>query len=66
MHIAFLRTAVLACIMFVESIAVGTPITERPPQSGRIEARTGLRMMPTFPRSPRSFRRFCQGSRQRL
>src|SRR4051794_36126374 len=37
-------------------IAVGTPITERPPQSGRIEARTGLRMMPTFPRSPRSFR----------
>jgi hypothetical protein len=32
------------------------PITERPPQSGRIEARTGLRMMPTFPRSPRSFR----------
>src|SRR4051812_47549296 len=23
---------------------------------GRIEARTGLRMMPTFPRSPRSFR----------
>src|SRR3954451_1676347 len=37
-------------------IAVGTPIAERPPQSGRIEARTGLRMMPTFPRSPRSFR----------
>src|SRR5436190_22414896 len=37
-------------------IAVGTPITERPPQLGRIEARTGLRMMPTFPRSPRSFR----------
>src|SRR5215218_5435465 len=37
-------------------IAVGTLITERPPQSGRIEARTGLRMMPTFPRSPRSFR----------
>src|SRR4051812_13507664 len=26
------------------------------PQLGRIEARTGLRMMPTFPRSPRSFR----------
>src|SRR3954470_23524145 len=25
-------------------------------KSGRIEARTGLRMMPTFPRSPRSFR----------
>jgi hypothetical protein len=24
--------------------------------SGRIEARTGLRMMPTFPRSPLSFR----------
>jgi hypothetical protein len=30
----------------------GTPITERPPQLGRIEARTGLRMMPTSPRSP--------------
>src|SRR3954447_6910235 len=28
----------------------------QPGQSGRIEARTGLRMMPTFPRSPRSFR----------
>ena len=32
----------------------------RPPRArcalGRIEARTGLRMMPTFPRSPRSFR----------
>jgi hypothetical protein len=27
-----------------------------PPQSGRIEARTGLRMMPTSPRSPLSFR----------
>jgi hypothetical protein len=37
------------------SIAVGTPITG-PPQSGRIEARTGLRMMPTSPRSPLSFR----------
>jgi hypothetical protein len=37
-------------------MAVGTPITERPPQSGRIEARTGLRMMPTSPRSPLSFR----------
>src|SRR3954447_19044255 len=31
------------------------PILRHPePQSGRIEARTGLRMMPTFPRSPRS------------
>jgi len=38
------------------TIAVGTPITGRPPQSGRIEARTGLRMMPTSPRSPLSFR----------
>src|SRR3954452_2209824 len=25
-------------------------------ESGRVEARTGLRMMPTFPRSPLSFR----------
>jgi hypothetical protein len=32
--------------------AVGTRIAERPPQSGRIEARTGLRMVPTSPRSP--------------
>ena len=37
-------------------IAVGMPITGHPPQSGRIEARTGLRMMPTSPRSPLSFR----------
>jgi hypothetical protein len=35
--------------------AVGTRVTSRPPQSGRIEARIGLRMMPTFPRSPLSF-----------
>ena len=27
------------------------------PRSGRIEARTGLRMMPTFPRSPLRFRK---------
>jgi len=33
-----------------------TPLGLRSQQSGRIEARTGLRMMPTFPRSPRSFR----------
>ena len=36
--------------------AVGTSIAGRPPQSGGIEARIGLRMMPTFPRSPLSFR----------
>src|SRR5580704_12197397 len=36
----------------VEWIAVGMRNTEHPPQSGRIEARTGLRMMPTSPRSP--------------
>src|SRR5215212_6826448 len=46
----------LVGLLALPRIAVGTPITERPPQSGRIEARTGLRMMPTFPRSPRSFR----------
>ena len=39
-----------------EPIAVGMPIAGHPPQSGRIEARTGLRMMPTSPRSPLSFR----------
>ena len=37
-------------------IAVGIPLTRYPPQSGRTEARTGLRMMPTFPPSPLSFR----------
>jgi len=37
-------------------VAVGTRIATRPPQSGRTEARTGLRMMPTSPRSPLSFR----------
>ena len=38
------------------AIAVGTLIAERPPQSGRVEARFGLRMMPTFPRPSLSFR----------
>src|SRR6202140_1388544 len=32
------------------------PNIQRPWESGRIEARIGLRMMPTFPRSPLSFR----------
>ncbi len=45
-----------AKIGFTMRVAVGTLITERPPQSGRIEARTGLRMMPTSPRSSLSFR----------
>ena len=35
-------------------IAVGTPITERPPQSGRVEARIGP--IPTSPRPSLSFR----------
>src|SRR3954467_11808621 len=35
---------------------VGGDVAIPAPQSGRIEARTGLRMMPTFPRSPLSFR----------
>ena len=35
---------------------VAQPLLAFAPQLGRIEARTGLRMMPTFPRSPRSFR----------
>jgi len=38
------------------AFAVGTAVANRPPQSGGIEARTGLRMMPTSPRSPLSFR----------
>src|ERR1700682_5612463 len=37
-------------------VAVGTTINDRPPQSGRTVARSGLRMMPTFPPSPLSFR----------
>jgi hypothetical protein len=37
-------------------VAVGTTITDRPPQASGIVARTGLRMMPTSPRSPLSFR----------
>jgi len=43
------------CAGNVNVFAVGTRVTSRPPQSGRIEARIGLRMMPTFPRSPLSF-----------
>jgi hypothetical protein len=43
-------------LRFLCLIAVGTVITDRPPQASRIVARTGLRMMPTFPRSPLSFR----------
>jgi hypothetical protein len=38
------------------TVAVGTTIADRPPQSGRTVARSGLRMMPTFPLSPLSFR----------
>ena len=38
------------------SVAVGTSIADRPPQSGGTVARSGLRMMPTFPPSPLSFR----------
>src|SRR3954468_4509515 len=38
------------------SCRVGGDVAIPAPQLGRIEARTGLRMMPTFPRSPRSFR----------
>lgn len=37
-------------------VAVGTALSGGPPQLGRVEARTGLRMMPTFPRPPLSFR----------
>src|SRR5262249_40449103 len=42
------------------AVRVGTPSApshaQCPEGSGRIEARIGLRMMPTFPRSPLSFR----------
>ena len=40
----------------LNSCRVEVPVTRHLPQSGRIEARTGLRMMPTSPRSPLSFR----------
>jgi hypothetical protein len=40
----------------IHMVAVGTTITDRPPQSGRTVARSGLRMMPTFPPSSLSFR----------
>src|SRR5215469_12148149 len=40
----------------VPTVAVGTTIADRPPQSGGTVARSGLRMMPTFPPSPLSFR----------
>jgi hypothetical protein len=36
---------------------VGGDVAIPTPQSGRIEARTGLRMMPTFPRPSLSFRK---------
>jgi hypothetical protein len=41
---------------FTSAVAVGTALAGGPPQLGRAEARTGLRMMPTFPRPSRSFR----------
>jgi len=41
---------------FKPLIAEGTQGTPRLPAVGGIEARTGLRIMPTFPRSPLSFR----------
>jgi hypothetical protein len=41
MHLKIRRCEVADCVRY---------------QSGRIEARTGLRMMPTSPRSPLSFR----------
>jgi hypothetical protein len=50
------REPVTGAAQLKPKIAVGTPITEHRPQSGRIEGRNGLGMMPTFPRSPLSFR----------
>ena len=47
----------IACAHALDSVdAVGTSIADRPPQSGGTVARSGLRMMPTFPPSPLSFR----------
>jgi hypothetical protein len=39
------------------SVAVGTTIADRPPQSGRTVARSGFRMMPTFPSPSLKFRK---------
>jgi hypothetical protein len=48
-------------------VAVGTTIADRPPQSGRTVARSGLRMMPTFPPSPyHSVRRVFPSTAGRL
>src|SRR6266481_7156936 len=45
----------------------GSPEAVARPRLGRIEARTGLRMMPTFPRSPyHSVRRVCPDTAGRL
>jgi hypothetical protein len=47
--------------------AVGTPVAQRPPQSGGTVARSGLRMMPTFPPSPyHSVRRVFPSTAGRL
>src|SRR6266487_4406222 len=51
-----IRGASDALLIEVRLVAVGTALSSGPPQSGRNEARTGLRMMPTSPRSPLSFR----------
>src|SRR6266699_3680472 len=51
-----IRGASDALLIAVRLVAVGTALSSGPPQSGRNEARTGLRMMPTSPRSPLSFR----------
>ena len=48
--------SVTAQLNIIHMVAVGTTIADRPPQSGRTVARIGLRMMPTFPLSPLSFR----------
>jgi hypothetical protein len=40
----------------VVGVGVSRACDEAEARSGRIEARIGLRMMPTFPRSPLSFR----------
>jgi hypothetical protein len=54
--VAYWSPTVQTIVSHGPSVAVGTTSADRPPQSGRTVARSGLRRMPTFPPSPLSFR----------
>ena len=50
------HSIVYRAVVIVKQCIAAKLIMEGSRWSGRIEARSGLRMMPTFPRSPLSFR----------